>query len=107
MGGSTDMAGIFDVRSRWAFFDREIVYQDRPLEMKLESTPDFSHSEMCAVRGQFFCMRFGRIASLAFLNSSSVVAFRGPNSDNRNGVCFSASRQARLAQRSRTPCSIW
>jgi hypothetical protein len=95
MGGSADMAGILDVRSCWAFFDREIVYQDRPLEMKLESTPDFSHSEMRAVRGQFFCMRFGRIASLAFLNSSSVVAFRGPNSDNRNGVCFSASRQAR------------
>jgi hypothetical protein len=95
MGGSADMAGILDVRSRWVFFDREIVYQDRPQEMKLESTPNFSHSEMRAVRGKFFCMRFGRIASLAFLNSSSVVAFSGPNSANRNGVCFSASRQAR------------
>ena len=40
-------------------------------------------------------MRFGRIFSLAFLSSSSVAAFRGPNSDSRNGVCFATSRQAR------------
>ena len=50
---------------------------------------------MRAVRGPFFGMRFGRIFSLAFLGSSSVAAFRGPNSDSRNGVCFATSRQAR------------
>ncbi len=41
-----------------------------------------------------FRMRFGSIFSLAFLSSSSVAAFRGPNSDSRNGVCFATSRQA-------------
>ncbi len=76
-------------------FALEIVCQDQPLEMKLESTPDFSHSETRAARGPFFGMRFGRIFSLALLSSSSVAAFRGPNSDSRNGVCFAASRQAR------------
>ena len=39
-------------------------------------------------------MRFGRIFSLAFLSSSSVAAFRGLNSDSRNGMCFATSRQA-------------
>ena len=95
MRGSADTAGMPDVRSRRAFFRFEIVRQDQPLEMKLESTPDFSHSEMRAARGPFFGMRFGRIFSLAFLSSSSVAAFRGPNSDSRNGVCFATSRQAR------------
>ena len=94
MRGSADTAGMLDVRSRRAFFRFEIVCQDQPLEMKLESTPDFSHSEMRAARGPFFGMRFGRIFSLAFLSSSSVAAFRGPNSDSRNGVCFATSRQA-------------
>ena len=41
MRGSADMAGMPDVRSRRAFFRFEIVCQDQPLEMKLESTPDF------------------------------------------------------------------
>ncbi len=95
MRGLADMAGMPDVRSRRAFFHGEIVCQDQPLEMKLESTPDFSHSEMRAARGPFFVVRFGRIFPLAFLSSSSVAAFRGPNSDSRNGVCFAASRQAR------------
>ena len=95
MRGSADTAGMPDVRSRRAFFRCEIVRQNQPLEMKLESTPDFSHSEMRAARGPFFGMRFGRIFSLAFLSSSSVAAFRGPNSDGRNGVCFATSRQAR------------
>ena len=95
MRGSADTAGMPDVRSRRAFFRFEIVRQDQPLEMKLESTPDFSHSEMRAARGPFFGMTFGHIFSLAFLSSSSVAAFRGPNSDSRNGVCFATSRQAR------------
>ena len=95
MRGSADTAGMPDVRSRRAFFCFEIACQDQPLEMKLESTPDFSHSEMRAARGPFFGMRFGRIFSLAFLSSSSVAAFRGPNSDSRNGVCFATSRHAR------------
>ena len=95
MRGSADIAGMPDVKSRRAFFRFEIVCQDQPLEMKLESTPDFSHSEIRAARGPFFGMRVGRIFSLAFLSSSSVAAFRDPNSDSRNGVCFAASRHAR------------
>jgi hypothetical protein len=55
------MAGMPDVRSCRAFFRFEIVRPDQPLEMKLESTPDFSHSEMRAARGPLFGMRFGRI----------------------------------------------
>jgi hypothetical protein len=62
--------------------------------MKLESTPDSSHSEMHAPRRPSFRMRFGHILSLAFLSSSSVAAFHGPNSDSRNGLCFATSRQA-------------
>jgi hypothetical protein len=95
MPGSTDVARMPDFSSRRGFLDPEIVRQDRPLEMKLESTPDFSHSEMRAASGQFFGMSFARIFSLAFLNSSSVAAFRGPNSDGGNGACFATSRQAR------------
>ena len=95
MRGSADTAGMPDVKSRRAFFRFEIVRPDQLLKMKLESTPDFSCSEMRAARGPFFGMRFGRIFSLAFLRSSSVVAFRGPNSDNRNGVCFATSWHAR------------
>jgi hypothetical protein len=95
MRGSADTAGMLDVRSCRAFFRFEIACRDQPLGMKLESTPDFSHSEMLAVRDPFVGMRFGRIFSLAFLSSSSVVAFRGPNSDSGNGVRFAASQQAR------------
>ncbi len=43
MHGSADMAGTSDGRSRRTFFRLEIVCQDQPLEMKLESTPDVSH----------------------------------------------------------------
>jgi hypothetical protein len=88
MRGSADTAGIPDVESRRALFRFEFVCPDRPLAMELESTPRFSHSEMGAARGPFFGMRFGRIFSLGFLYSSSVAAFRGPNSGSRNGVCF-------------------
>jgi hypothetical protein len=89
---SADMAGMADFRSRRTFFDCEIVRQNQPLEMKLESTPDFSHSEMRAARGPIFRRRFGRIVSVAILSSSSVVAFRSPNSDGRNGACCATSR---------------
>lgn len=95
MRGFADTAGMPDVKSRRSFLRFEIVRRDLPLETNLESAPDFSHSEMRAARGPLFGMRFGRIVSLAFLDSSSVAAFRGPNSDSRNGVRFAASRQAR------------
>ena len=95
MRGSADMAGMSDIRSRRAFFRCEIACQDQPLELEFESTSNFYYSEMRAARGPLFGMRFGRIFSLAFLSSSSVVAFRRPNSDSGNGVCFAASRQAR------------
>ena len=91
MRGSADMVGMPDVRSRLAFFRREIVCQDQPLELEFESTPNFSCSEIRAVRCPFFVMRFAHIYSLTFLSSSSVAVFRGPNSDSRNGVCFATS----------------
>jgi len=95
MRGSAYTAVMFDVRSYRAFFRFEIVRQDQPLEMKLESIPDFSNSEMHVARDPFFGRRFGHIFSLAFLSPSFVAAFRGPNSDSRNAACFATSRPAR------------
>ena len=95
MRGSADTAGMPDVRSRRAFFRFEIVRQNQPLEMELESTPEFSLFRNARSSRPIFGMRFGHIFSLAFLSSSSVAAFRGPNSDSRNEVCFATSRQAR------------
>src|ERR1700693_559637 len=94
MGGSADTVGMPDVGSHRAFFRFEIARQDQPLELELESAPDFSHSEMRAARGPFLVMRLRRIVSLAFFTSSSVAAFRGPSYDRRNGVCFATWRQA-------------
>lgn len=94
MYGSGDMAGMSDCGSRRTFFHFEIVCQDQPLEMKLESTPDVSHVEMRGVRGPFLSMRFWRIFSLAVLSSSSVAAFHGLNSDSRNGMFFATSQEA-------------
>jgi hypothetical protein len=94
MRGSADTARIPDVRSCRAFFRFEIACQDQPLKVKLGSAPDFSHSEMRAIRGPCYGVKFGRIVSLAFLSPSSVARFRGLNSDSGNGVCFAVSRQA-------------
>jgi hypothetical protein len=95
MRGSADTARMLDVRSCRAFFRFEIACQDQPLKVRLESTPDFSHLEMHAIRGPFFGVNFRHIVSLAFLSPSSVASFRGPNSDPENGVCFAVSRQSR------------
>ena len=95
MRGSADTAVMLNVRSHRACFRFEIVCQDQLLEMKLESIPDFSNSEMHAGRDPFFGRKFGRIFSLAFLSPFSVAAFRGPNSESRNGPCFATSRPAR------------
>ena len=63
MRGSADTARMPNVRSCRAFFRFEIAWQDQPPEMTIESTSDFSHSEMCAasrpisrheVRAHFF-----------------------------------------------------
>jgi hypothetical protein len=105
MRGSADAAGMPDVTCRRVFFRFEIVCQDRPLEMKLESTPDFSYSEMRAARGPFFDMRFGHVCSLAFLSSAPVAAFLGSNSDSRNGMRFAVSRQAHKIIAPKTPHS--
>jgi hypothetical protein len=94
MHGSADMAGVSDGRSRRTFFRPEIVCQNQPLEMKLESTPDVSHVEMRAVRGPFLSVGFGRIFSLALPSSSSVAAFHAFNSDSRNGMFFAISQEA-------------
>ena len=59
----------------------KLCAENQPLEMKLESTPDFSHAEMRASSRPFNClrdMRFGPICSLAFLSSSSVVRVSSP-----------------------------
>ncbi len=105
MRDSADTPGMPDVRSRRAFHHFEIVCQDQPLEMKLESIPNRSYSEMYAVRGPFFGTRSGHLSSLVFLNSSLVAAFRGFNSDNRYGVCFGTSRQASEIIAPETPYS--
>ncbi len=94
MRGSPDTAGMPDVRNCRACFRFEILCRNHPLEINLEFTPDFSHSEILAARDPFFGMTFGHICSLAFLGFSSVVAFRGSNSDGGNGVCFATSGQA-------------
>ena len=90
------LAGTPDVQSRpTGFLALKLCAKIQPLEMKLESTPVFSHLEVRAACSHFFDVRFGRICPMAFLNSSSVAAFRSSNSDGRNEVCFAASRQAR------------
>ena len=61
MRGSADTAGMPDVKSLLAFFCFEFASKDQPLGIWLESTPDFSHSEMRVARGPFFGMRFGRV----------------------------------------------
>jgi excisionase family DNA binding protein len=95
MRGWAAIAGMLDVRSRRVFFRCEIMRQDQPLETKLESSSDFPDSEVRAARGPYSGIRFGRIFSLAFFSSASVAAFRGPNSDSRNRVCFATARDAR------------
>jgi len=95
MLGSADTSGMPDVNSRRIFFRFELLCQNRPLEMKLEITPNFSHSEMRALHDPFCGMTLGRIFVLPFLCTSSVAAFRSPNSDERNGLYFAASRQVR------------
>ncbi len=94
MRGSADTAGMPNVRSCRVFFRFEIAWQDQPQEMKLESTSNFSHSEMHAPCGTFSGVTFGHIFPLPFLGSSSVAAFRGPNFDSGNGDCFATSWHA-------------
>jgi hypothetical protein len=94
MRGSADTTGMPDVRSRRVFFRSETVCRNQQLETKLESTPNFSHSEMRAVRGPS-CMTFGRSLSLHFLSTSIVAAFRTCNPDSGNGVSFATSWRAR------------
>jgi hypothetical protein len=103
--GSTDTARMPNVRRCRVFFRFEIAWQDQPPKMKLESTSDFSHSEMHACCSSFFGMTFGHIFSLLFLGSSSVAAFRGPNSGSRNGVCFATSWHTREIIAPETPHS--
>jgi len=83
-----------NVRSCRAFFYHAILRQNQWLEIELQFAPNFYVSETRPICISIFGMRFGYILSLAFLNSSSVAAFRGPNSDSRDGVCFATSRQA-------------
>jgi hypothetical protein len=92
---SKDTVEVPDVRGRRSFFRLEIVRQDQPLEMKLESTRDFLHSEMRAARGPFSGMRSGCIVSLAFLSPFLRGRVSWPNSDSRNGLCFATSWYAR------------
>jgi hypothetical protein len=94
MRGSAEAAGMPCLTSRRVFFDRDTVRQNQRLEMELQFAPSFYVSETWPLCTSIFGMRFGCIFSLAFLSSSSVAAFHGPNSDSRNGLCFATSRQA-------------
>ena len=53
MRASKDTVGMPDVRSRRSFFRLEMVCQDQPLEMKLESTPDFSIQKCVQLAAHF------------------------------------------------------
>ena len=64
------------------------------LERELKLTPNFSLSEMRVAFSPLLGTAFEHIVSLQFLSSSFVAAFHGLDSDARNGVCFSGSRQA-------------
>lgn len=86
MRGSTDTAGTPDVRSRWAFIDRDIVRHNQLLEMNLQLPPKFRLSQTRPVCTSMFGIRFGSIYSLPILSTSPAAAFRGLNSDSRNGV---------------------
>ena len=94
MRGLADTPGMPNVRSCRAFFHYEIVRHNQRLEIELKFAPNFYVSETRPICTSIFGMRFGCIFSLAFLSSSSVAAFRGSNSDSRDGVCFATSRQA-------------
>jgi hypothetical protein len=83
MRGSADVAGLPEVWSRRAFFRFEIVCQDQAPEIRLESTPDFSHSEMRAARTPFFGMRFSRNFFMDFIYLNTW--------DNRPVICISAN----------------
>lgn len=95
MRGSVDTVEMLDFKSRLAGFRFAIVSQNRLQEVRLESTPNCSHSEMRAARSPFFGMRFGRIFSLALLSCSPVAAFSGFDSNSRNGVRVPTSWHAR------------
>ena len=92
MLGSADVAGMPDVGSRRAFFDRDIVCQTQPLEMGLQFAPNFYLSETQPVCTSIFRIWLGSIFPLAFLTSSSVAAFRGPNSDSRAPLAALSAR---------------
>jgi len=95
MRRTTDTAGMPDVRSRRTFLDLEIARRNLTLEMELEFALNFSHSEIRAVHDSFLGMASWHISPLAFLSSSPVAAFCGPNSDNRNETCMAVSWQGR------------
>jgi hypothetical protein len=50
MLGSANAAGMPDVGSSRAFFGREIARHNQALEIRLKSTPDFSHPGMLMSR---------------------------------------------------------
>jgi hypothetical protein len=83
-----------DVRGRQVFFGCEIMRRKQTLERELKLTPNFSLSEMRVAFSPLLGTAFEHIVSLQFLSSSFVAAFHGLDSDARNGVCFSGSRQA-------------
>jgi hypothetical protein len=90
MCGSADMA---DVRVPHVFFGCEIMRGKQTLERELKFAPNLPLSDMRTVCSQLLGMTFARSISLQFLGSSFVAAFLGLDSNARNGVCFSGSRQ--------------
>jgi len=88
------LADMADVRLRQLLFGCEIMRRNQTLEMELKFTPNFPFSDMRTVCRQSLGMTFAHTVSLQSLSSSFVAAFHGLDSDARNGVRFSGSRQA-------------
>jgi len=101
MRGSADMA---DVRVPQVFFGCEIMRRKQTLEMEPKLTPDFPFSDMRTVCSQLLGMTFVHTISLQFLSSSFVAAFLGLDSEAKNGVFFSGSRQAHEIIAPEAPC---
>jgi len=88
------LADMADVRLRQLLFGCEIMRRNQTLERELKFTHNFPFSDMRTVCRQLLGMTFAHTVSLQSLSSSFVAAFHGPDSDARNGVRFSGSRQA-------------
>ncbi len=84
------MRDTCDWRVRFATSTRSSVFLPQGISPHLNYFPSAPTTPELAI----FRHDVRRILFLPFLRSSSVAAFRGPNSDNRNEACLAVSRQA-------------